>query len=74
LSVKEILETARSVTGKTIPAEIAPRRSGDPPVLIACSDRARKLLNWVPRYENARAIIESAWKWMEKHPDGYQDR
>ena len=74
LSVKEILETARSVTGKTIPAEIAPRRSGDPPVLIACSDRARKMLNWVPQYENARAIIESAWKWMEKHPDGYQDR
>ena len=74
LSVKEILETARKVTGKAIPAEVVPRRPGDPPRLIACSDLAKKELGWQPQFENAQAIIESVWRWMGKHPDGYQDR
>ncbi len=74
LSVKEILETARKVTGKPIPAEIVPRRPGDPPRLIACSDLAQQELGWKPQFENAEAIIQSVWKWMEKFPNGYQDR
>ena len=74
LSVREILETARKVTGKPIPAEVVPRRPGDPPRLIACSDLARKELGWQPQFENAGAIIESVWKWMAKYPNGYQDR
>ena len=74
LSVKEILETARKVTGKPIPAEIVPRRPGDPPRLIACSDLAKQELGWKPQFENAEAIIQSVWKWMEKFPNGYQDR
>lgn len=71
LSVKEIIETAREVTGHEIPAELAPRRAGDPAYLIADSTHARKVLGWKPKYENARAIIESAWNWRCKNPDGY---
>ena len=62
------------ITGKAIPAEVVPRRPGDPPRLIACSDLAKKELGWKPQFENAQAIIESVWRWMEKHPNGYQDR
>ncbi len=71
LSVKEILAAAEKVTGKAIPFEIQPRRSGDPARLIACSDRARKMLKWQPKYESAEDIIESAWNWQLKFPEGY---
>lgn len=71
LSVKEIIDATRKVTGRDIPAEVAPRRPGDPARLIACSDRARKLLNWQPKYESAEHIIDSAWQWRLKFPDGY---
>ena len=71
LSVKEIIDTARKVTGKKIPASISPRRPGDPPRLIGCSDRARAELGWKPKFENANDIISSAWKWAVKNPDGY---
>lgn len=71
LSVKEIIDVARKVTGHKIPTEVAPRRAGDPPRLIACSDLIRKELGWNPKYENAQAIIESVWKWMKKYPNGY---
>ncbi|QSH41953.1 UDP-glucose 4-epimerase GalE [Lentisphaerota bacterium ZTH] len=73
LSVKQIVEAAREVTGHPIPAEVAPRRPGDPDTLVACSDRAREVLGWQPQFENAHAIIESAWKWIQKNPDGYVD-
>lgn len=73
-SVKEIIENAREVTGHAIPAEVAPRRAGDPPVLIAASDRVRKELGWQPRYTDVKAIIESAWKWHKAHPNGFNDR
>lgn len=73
LSVFEIIEAARKVTGHPIPCEVAPRRPGDPARLVACSDRARKMLGWKPRFESAEAIIESAWKWRLAHPDGYAD-
>ena len=71
LSVKEIIDTVREVTGHPIPAEVAPRRSGDPAFLIADSTRAREVLGWKPQYENAKAIIESAWNWRCKNPEGY---
>lgn len=71
LSVKEIIEAARQVTGHAIPAEVAPRRAGDPPRLIACSDLIKAKLGWQPQFENAETIIESVWKWLQKHPDGY---
>ncbi|MBR2345772.1 MAG: UDP-glucose 4-epimerase GalE [Lentisphaeria bacterium] len=72
LSVKEIIDAAENVTGKKVAFEVAPRRAGDPPRLIACSDRARKLLKWNPVHESAHEIIESAWKWQLKFPEGYE--
>ena len=73
LSVFEIVRAAEEITGKKVNLEIAPRRPGDPPRLIACSTRARQELGWKPEFENASAIIESAWKWQLDHPDGYAD-
>jgi UDP-glucose 4-epimerase len=72
-TVHEVIQTAREVTGHRIPAEIGPRRPGDPAVLIASSARIRRELGWEPRYPELRAIIESAWKWHQAHPDGYGD-
>lgn len=71
-SVKQILDAARKVTGHPIPADVVPRRPGDPPRLIACSQRARTELGWNPQFENPETIIESAWKWRLAHPDGYE--
>ena len=74
LSVFEIIEAARRVTGHPIPVEIAPRRAGDPPRLIADSTRARNELTWKPEFENAEAVIESVWQWLKKYPNGYLDK
>lgn len=73
-SNKEMLEAARKVTGKEIPAKMAPRRAGDPSTLIATSDKARKVLNWQPQYDNVEDIIRTAWNWKQSHPEGYADR
>lgn len=67
----QMLEAARAVTGKAIPAEIAPRRPGDPDTLIASSDKARQILGWRPKFDNIEKIIASAWAWHCGHPDGY---
>ena len=72
-SVSQVLETARSVTGKSIPARMGPRRAGDPAVLIASSEKIKRELGWRPEYQDLRVIIESAWRWMQKHPNGYLD-
>ena len=70
-SVKEVIDTARQVTGKQIPTRAGPRRAGDPPTLIAASDKIKRELGWQPKYQNLEVIIESAWRWMTAHPDGY---
>lgn len=70
-SVREVIETARRVTGKEIPVRIGPRRAGDPAVLIASSDKIKSELGWQPQFQDLEVIIESAWRWMETHPDGY---
>lgn len=72
-SVREIIETCRAVTGREIPAVEKPRRPGDPPRLIAASDRIRQELGWEPKYQDVRTIIESAWAWHLAHPHGYGD-
>ncbi|WP_121663955.1 UDP-glucose 4-epimerase GalE [Metabacillus litoralis] len=71
-SVKQVIETARTVTGHPIPAEVAPRRAGDPAVLIASSEKAVNELGWKPKYADLHTIIESAWNWFQNHPKGYQ--
>lgn len=70
----EMLKTAREVTGKEIPAEIAGRRGGDPDTLIAASDKARRVLGWNPQYDDVHKLIETAWKWHSSHPEGYEDK
>lgn len=70
-SVKEVIETARQITGHPIPAEVVARRPGDPAVLIASSDRIRQELGWQPQHANLRDIIQSAWVWHNAHPHGY---
>lgn len=70
-SVREVIETARKVTGHPIPAEESPRRAGDPAQLIASSDKAKRILGWKPCHDSLEEIIESAWNWHKNHPDGY---
>jgi len=70
----EILQAARKVTDKEIPASIGPRRSGDPSTLIASSEKAKKILGWKPKFDNIEKIIETAWKWHENNPEGFGDR
>lgn len=70
----QILEAARKVTGKEIPAEKADRRPGDPDTLIASSEKARTVLGWKPQFDNIEKIIQSAWAWHSSHPKGYDDR
>jgi UDP-glucose 4-epimerase len=72
-SVKDIVETARRVTGHAIPAEIAERRPGDPDRLVADASRARDVLGWNPAYPELESIISSAWNWHVAHPAGYGD-
>ncbi|MFV0557523.1 MAG: UDP-glucose 4-epimerase GalE [Enterococcus sp.] len=72
-SVKEMLEAARRVTGKEIPAKVAPRRAGDPGTLIAASEKAKSVLGWQPRYTEIEAIIQTAWNWHVARPNGYDD-
>ena len=71
-SVKELLETARQVTGAKIPAEVGPRRPGDPPVLYADPSRIRDELGWQAKITSVETMIESAWRWFRSHPDGYE--
>lgn len=72
-TVKEVIETARKVTGHSIPAEVAPRRAGDPAKLVASSGKAMEELGWKPRFAALDQIIQSAWDWHQKHPEGYND-
>ena len=72
-SVREVIETCQQITGRDIKALEKPRRPGDPPRLIAASEKIRAELGWEPRFQNIRPIVESAWAWHVKHPHGYGD-
>lgn len=71
-SVKQVVEVAREVTGHAIPAELAPRRPGDPARLIAAADKAKTVLGWKPKYPELRTIVQHAWNWHRTHPNGYR--
>ncbi|MBL8169930.1 MAG: UDP-glucose 4-epimerase GalE [Acidobacteria bacterium] len=71
-SVAEVVEMARQVTGNWISTEAAPRRAGDPPVLIASPDKIMRDLGWNPRHSELDQIIASAWRWHQAHPNGYE--
>lgn len=70
-SVQEIIEVARRVTGHPIPAVIHPRRAGDPAVLIASSKKIQQELGWEAHHSQIENIVETAWRFHQKHPDGY---
>jgi UDP-glucose 4-epimerase len=72
-SVREVIEAGKKIAGRDIPVVEKPRRPGDPPRLIASSDKIKKELGWKPEFQSLEAIMESAWKWHQKFPNGYQD-
>ncbi|TSB45815.1 UDP-glucose 4-epimerase GalE [Alkalicoccobacillus porphyridii] len=70
-SVKQVIDVCREVTGHEIPHVTAPRRAGDPAVLIASPEKAKTELNWQPKYTNLKDIVSHAWSWHSAHPAGY---
>ena len=72
-SVKEVIDTAQRVTGRKIPTKFGPRRAGDPAILVASSDRIKSELGWQPQFQDLELIVDSAWRWMQDHPNGYSD-
>jgi UDP-glucose 4-epimerase len=71
-SVREVIAAVEEVTGKKVPVKEGPRRAGDPPVLVASSDKIQKELGWKPRYTDIKAIVETAWNWHRAHPKGFK--
>ncbi|MDQ3649290.1 MAG: UDP-glucose 4-epimerase GalE [Acidobacteriota bacterium] len=71
-TVKELIDVAREVTGREIEARVAPRRPGDPAVLVATSAKIANELGWKPEFQDLRVIVDSAWRWMQNHPNGYE--
>jgi UDP-glucose 4-epimerase len=72
-SVRQVIETARAITGEPIPEQMGQRRAGDPARLVASSDQIRQELGWAPQFADLDQIIDSAWRWHQRHPDGYTD-
>lgn len=72
-SVRQVIEVAEKVVGRSIPHEDAARRPGDPAVLVASSKKIMAELGWQPQFPQLEAIIETAWRWHRDHPDGYDD-
>lgn len=71
-SVTQVIESARRITGRPIPAKVVERRAGDPAVLIGSSKKASEKLNWQPQFADLDAIIETAWKWHKNNPGGFK--
>jgi UDP-glucose 4-epimerase len=72
-SVREVIETAKRVTGKIVISVDSPRRPGDPARLVASSEKIRKELGWVPKFPDLETIVKTAWEWHKNHPKGYND-
>lgn len=73
-SVREVITAAETITGKAITVEEAPRRVGDPPILYADASKAKRELEWEPKYKDIHSIIETAWKWSSRNPEGYKSQ
>lgn len=72
-TVKQVIDTARKVTGEPIKVEMAPRRAGDPATLIASSAKAKEILGWKPEHDDLEEIIATAWNWHKNHPHGFAE-
>ncbi|MGF1581291.1 MAG: UDP-glucose 4-epimerase GalE [Gemmataceae bacterium] len=70
-SVREVIQTVEKVSGKTVPIIKGERRPGDPPALVAASEKIRRELGWEPKYTTLESIVETAWKWHSTHPNGF---
>ena len=70
-SVREVIAAAERAAGHAIPFAVGPRREGDPPVLVASSERAETVLGWKPAYPSLDDMVGSAWAWRQRHPTGY---
>jgi UDP-glucose 4-epimerase len=73
-SVREVIASVRRVTGRDVPVDYGQRRPGDPPVLFANSDKIRRELGWLPKIVSLDDVVSSAFRWLEAHPRGYDDR
>lgn len=71
-TVRQVIEACEHVSGRKIAYRIAPRRAGDPPALVANAERARRELAWQPKYTTIESIVETAWRWHQSHPHGYE--
>jgi len=71
-SVKQVIETARTVTGHLIPTQVGPRRAGDPSILVASNEKIQRVLGWKPNHASLSTIIGDAWKWHQQFPAGYK--
>ena len=72
-TVRQVLESAQRVTGRPVPVEYGPRRSGDPAALYANATKIRQELGWQPRHTEIDPIVATAWNWHKNHPQGYED-
>jgi UDP-glucose 4-epimerase len=70
-TVKQVLVAVEDVTGRKVSYTTGPRRQGDPAVLVASNEKARRELNWTPKHSTLREIVQSAWDWKQAHPGGY---
>ena len=70
-SVREVIQTCEAVTGQKLKAVEQPRRPGDPPRLVASAEKARRELDWQPKFPKLEQIVSTAWEWHRKHPHGY---
>lgn len=70
-SVRQVIDTVRRVTGRPVPSRSAPRRPGDPPVLVASNAKAAAEMGWRPTRSGIEGVVEAAWTWRRGHPDGY---
>jgi len=71
-SVKQVIDVTRHVTGRELPLRIGPRRPGDPAVLIASPEKIKRELGWQPRFQDLNLIVDSAWRWLLAHTNGYE--
>lgn len=71
VSVRQVIDTVGSVTGRPVPHAVGPRRAGDPARLVASSARITRELGWAPEFDSLDAIVDTAWQWMRRHPRGY---
>ncbi|HKQ36887.1 MAG TPA: UDP-glucose 4-epimerase GalE, partial [Verrucomicrobiae bacterium] len=71
-SVREVHQACEKVAGRKIPAVEKPRRAGDPPRLVASAEKARRELDWNPKFPKLEQIVATAWDWHRRHPEGYR--